>query len=395
MDLVLANSAPGILSAIAKNPYAQQAALKGLFKAGSYAAKYYSGGGGRVLKYSPAYKPKSMVRRAPYRKRGRVTRKAAGGAGSYRQYSRAKRRKLYRKKAKARRPKSNRKLTKTVTRLSKQVRNLQYAENASLGTFRYRKLTAHRAVTNAGSSQYGIFERGGLDMFNFGDTVQYLKYYNPSNPSVPTVADGDTGTFDRKFLFKTAYCGIVCRNNYQTDCKVKVYLCTPKQSSSINVTTAWQNGVDSNADSSVTTYLQVGQYPSDYSDTKDTWNLKLHCKATLSPGQSMSCSHSVKNIEYDPSAYAQHNASYQSKYKNFRFLIVVEGTVAHDSAVTTQLGLAQAGVDIDATRIYEVQYDAGMNIKFIKVDDERTSTYTNGAVQSHQPIADNIGYSQA
>lgn len=386
MDVVLANAAPGILSRVAGNPYAQRAAFDALVKAGSYAAKYYSGGGGRVLKYSPAYKHKSMVHRP---KRGRLTRKAPGGAGSYRQSTYRKRRKVYRKKAKARRVKGPRKLTQTVNRLSKQVKNLQYAENASLGDFTHRHLYTTSSITSVDGKSYGVAYTDGLSMAHMASTAALLKYYNPATPGTLTTANFETGTYDRRLLFKSCYSAMECRNNYQTDVKIKVYLCFPKQSSSISPTTAWQNGINANGDASLTDYKQIGQYPNDYSDFKDVWSAKLHCQATLSPGQTMTCSHSSKNIEFDPTAYDQHTASYQSKYKNFSWMIVTEGTIGH---VGTTIGLGQAGVDIKMMRIRRVQYDAGVNLKYSYVQND-LGTSTTSTVQSHQPVSDNIAYS--
>lgn len=286
------------------------------------------------------------------------------------------------------------KLRKEVCKIANAVKDLRLAENASLGNFTHKTLFANPALTSAAGNNYGVFTGIALDMSIFQESCQYLKYYNPSTPGTLTVADFETGTFDRRVLFKSVYFSMTARNNYQTDAKVRIYLCTPKQSSSISPTTAWQNGIDSNGDASLTSYLQVGQFPMEYTDFRDTWTAKLHASATLAPGQSLSASHSVQNVEFDPSAYDQHTALYQAKYKNFLLMAVVEGTVAHDSAVAGEQGLCQAGVDIAMTRVSKVQYDAGINTKFIKVSNNY-DTFTNGAVQSHQPTPDNIGYSVA
>lgn len=338
--------------------------------------------------------PSSKRKKAPSsrsRKRVRKTTKAPGGGGSLRQRKPYSRRVAYRKSRKCR-TMGRRKLSKKVCHLESAIKGLKFSENASLGTFIHRNMGVHGPVLcNAASTRYGVAVVEGLVMADFNDSIQYLKYYDPATPGTLTVADGKTGTYDRRFLFKSAHCSIQARNNYQTDIKLKVYLCTPKQSSTIGVTTAWQNGVTANQDTSFTSYLDYGQYPNDYSDFKDTWTAKLHCKATLTPGQTMTCSHGVKNIEYDPTAFASHNAAYQSKYKNFKFLVVVEGTLGHNS--TAANGLIRGGVDLLSNRVRIVNYDAGVNVKFIKVENG-TADQTTGAVQSAKPVADNIGYSQ-
>lgn len=388
MEVAL-NNAPGFLSRVAANPYVQQAAVKALARTGKFYWDFYSRPSSWANTKVTTRMPRTVSR---YRKRGRYQTKAPGGAGSYRQGSYKKRRKAAYKKAKARRPKSRYKLTRTVNRLSKQVKNLQYAENASLGTFIHRVLFSVGAITSVDGKQYGVYELAGLRMAEFKDSVQYLKYYNPATPGTLTTADFETGTYDRRVLFKSVYFGMTARNNYQTDCLVRVYLCTPVQSSSIDVEAAWDDGVTANSDSTVTSRLQVGQFPTDYADFKNLWKAKLHCKATLSPGQSLSCSHSVKNIEFDPTALDNHAASYQSKYKNFQFLVVVEGVISHDSVTTSTRGLAQAGVDVHAKRVSTIQYDAGVNIKFARLDNNN-GTMLSTAVQSHQPVPDNVGYS--
>ena len=259
-----------------------------------------------------------------------------------------------------------RKLSKKVCRMEASIRNLKFAENASLGTFTHRKIEGQGSVITAadGKSQ-GTLALYGHVMSDFNESIQYLQYYNPATPGTLTTADGKTGTFDRRFLFKSIYSAITLRNNYQTDVKVKVYLCYPKQSSSIAPLAAWQNGIDANPDSSITATTSLGQYPNDYSDFKDVWSAKLHCKASLSAGQSIICSHSVKDIEYDPTAYASHTATFQSKYKNFVFVVVIEGTMSHTATTT---GLARCGVDAIQHTTRVIQYDAGVNVTFQRVD---------------------------
>lgn len=283
-------------------------------------------------------------------------------------------------------------LKNKVCSLENQIKDLKLTENASLGTFTHKVLYSEHFTTSANGKQYGVVTGVGFDMPRFADTVQYLKYYNPATPGTLTTADFESGTFDRRILFKSLYFGGTFRNNYQTDVKLRVYLVKPKQSSSISPTTAWQNGIDSNGDASLTTYLQIGQYPSEFSDFKDTWSSKMLSNTVLSPGQSVKVSHTENNVEFDPSAYDQHNATYQSKYKNFHILAFVEGTLGHDASLSTD-GLCRGGCDVVWLRKAVVQYAAGVNIEFIKVENNMDDMTT--PVQSHQPTPDNIAYSQS
>lgn len=345
--------------------------------------------GKEIYKAMPSTKRKPSSYRSRTRKRVKKTTKAPGGAGSLRQRKPYSRRVAFRRSRRCS-TMGRRKLSRKVCSLEKRVRGLTFSENASLGTFTHRIIKPlASAITDAKSQNYGVTSIFGHDMNMFNDSIQHLKYYDPSTPGTLTIADGKTGTYDRRFLFKSVHVSITCRNNYQSDCLLKVYLLTPKQSSSIAPLTAWQSGVTANGDTSLTSYLQIGQYPNDYSDFKDVWNAKLHCKATLSAGQSMTCSHGFKDVEYDPTAFASHSAQYQSKYKNFMFLVVVQGTTGHTSTAT---GILQAGVDITRYTTRVIQYDAGVNHSYQKVEND-LGDMTTGSVQSLKPTADNIPYS--
>lgn len=374
--------------------YRQQQTVAAALAAAAYANPYGATQrafqiGKAIYKAMPSTKRKSAPKANRSKKRTKRTSKAPGGAGKLRQRKPYSRRVAYRKARKCR-TMGRRKLSRKVCRLETRVKNLTFAENASLGTFTHRIIKPMTsAITDAKSQNYGVTSVFGHDMNMFNDSIQHLKYYDPSTPGTLTIADGKTGTYDRRFLFKSVYVSITCRNNYQSDCLLKVYLLTPKQSSSIAPLTAWQSGVTANGDTSIISYLQIGQYPNDYSDFKDVWTAKLHCKATLSAGQSMTCSHGFKNVEYDPTAFTTHTAQYQSKYKNFMFLVVVEGTMGH---TTTATGHLRAGVDITRNTTRVVQYDAGVNISFQKVEND-LGDMTTAAVQSLKPVADNIPYS--
>ncbi len=369
----------GLATALGAAAYGNPAAtLRAAYQVGKYAYKEY--------KKMPKRKTTRTSKPRKNKKRQRTT-KAPGAAGSLRQ----RRGKLYRKRRKCR-TMSRRKLSTKVCKLSHSIRPLYRLANASTGTFVHRKIDAlGPCLTGTDGKTCGVTLGIGLDMKQFGDTGQYLKYYNPATPQTLTVASVESGTFDRRFLFTSIYSGVECTNNYQSNCKLKVYLCIPKQSGSLSPLTAWADGVDSNGDTSITDYKQIGQYPNDYSDTRDLWTIKLKCKASLAPGQSMSCHHAVKNVEYDPTAYTEHTALYQSKYKNFMWMFVVEGTTAHTPATpATAIGLQPAGVDIKRVQKRTVKYDAGVNIKFIKVEN---SLATGAAsVASHQPIPDNVTF---
>lgn len=313
--------------------------------------------------------------------------KAPGGAGTLRTRKPISKRRWLARKRKCR-PMRAKKLTKKVCRIEKSIRELKLAENASLGTFVLK--TWYTSALKPAQAAQANYVAIGCDMGRFTDACQYLKYYNPATPGTLTTANFETGTYSRTVLFKSMYFSMEMRNNYQTDCKIRIYLCTPKGDHSISPSAAWTNGVT--AASTATGANELGQYPTEYEEFNALWAAKVHCKATLSPGQSVTCSHTVRNVEFDPVVFDSKSDTYQRKYKNFMFLAVAEGTLAHDTAAVAEQGIAPAGLDILMKRVTTVQYDAGVNIKYFRIENN-TDTFTNGAVQSHQPLPDNVGYS--
>lgn len=284
---------------------------------------------------------------------------------------------------------TKKKLVQKVCTMENQIKSLKMSENASLGQCTYRLLDSSRRLSNVNEQESSFFSPNSIN--NIETAIQNLKYFDPSAPGTLVTAAFGSGTYQRNVLLKSISQSLEIRNNYQSDCKLKVYLCTCKDDTSISPLNAWQSAYGDGGNA--TNENQLNQYPTDYDLVNDLWKLKVVINTALSPGQSVTCSHSVKNIEYDPATTDTHPDSYQKEYKAFGFLVVLHGTVSHDTAVSEQ-GIAQAGVDIIRKSTTVVSYDAGINIKYVQLDED-LDTFTNGAVQSHQPIPDNIGYSVA
>lgn len=281
------------------------------------------------------------------------------------------------------------KLKKEVCDLKNAVKELKYSENASLGQMTHRYLQLSRVIGSVGALKTRWFSAN--DASNMNSVLSNLKFLNPSTGALVTTS-GATGSYQRNVLFKHVTSSVEFRNNYQSDVRIKVYLCTTKDDTSIDPETAWSDGYADGGNASAVTDLN--QYPTDYDVVTDLWNMKLAIDTVLSPGRSVSTKHFIKNIEFDPATYDSHNLTYQKEYKSFGFLLVLEGTIAHDTS-TTEVGLLQTGVDIIWKRTNVVSYNAGVNIKYIHLDTSSITSFTNTGVQSHQPIPDNIGYSQS
>lgn len=275
---------------------------------------------------------------------------------------------------------------KEICSIKKAIKELRYSENASLGQMTYRDLVVGRILSF--NNKQKVSNQAGSTTTSMESTLAFLKFFDPNNGETLLTADGGAGTYQREYRFKSVTSNILLRNNYQSDAKLKVYLCKPKIDSSTSPGAAWTNGIVDNGN--VTDKDDLNQFASDYDVFRDIWSAKLLGKFTLSPGQSTSVSHTEKDIIFDPATIDGISETYQKAMKSFTFLVVLEGTLSHDT-ISDQQGIAAAGVDYIKKTTYVVSYDAGANISYVHLASS-LDTPSNVFVQSHQPIPQNISY---
>lgn len=278
---------------------------------------------------------------------------------------------------------------RTKTSLRKQIKEVKRLAESDMGTLIYRDFEASQVKSAANQQSADV--RVGISTSEIVEAIAQLRYYDPTAPTSLVVADFDSGSYQKEVLFNKAYSKVTCINNYQVPAKVAIYTCCPKADTSINPSTAWSNGLSDMCNGTINS---VNVYPSDSTQFNDLWRIVKTTKRILKPGGYMSQSYSVKDFQYDPSLVDSHTFAFQKKFKAFVFLIVVEGIVGHDSAVTTEQGNLAGGVDTQLDRTFEIKYSAGADIKYVYVT-EANSTFTNGGVVSNMPVADNQGYSLA
>lgn len=291
--------------------------------------------------------------------------------------------------------KSNKDLCKDQGRMKKALQNLKRVEDASTANCTYRQINA--STLRAGSNAQASVNIGGIGVFSLETAGAYLRYYDATTGGLIINAI-NAGTFQKQLLFQSVTSKLCIRNNYQTDAVVTVYLCKSKDDTDLDVLAAWQAGLPDQAYNTVGGALTEDSllvYPSDSQVFTDLYSSKRVAHKELPPGKSLEVSHTESNFEYTPSTVDSHNLDYQKDYKSFQYLVLVQGTIAHDTTVTAEQGYLPAGVDIVSTRSFKMQYNAGQNIKYIVTNQAGMDTFTNGPVQSHEPIPDNIGYSVA
>lgn len=279
-------------------------------------------------------------------------------------------------------------LKKEVCQLKNAVKDLKHSEAASLATLTYRKIRSDRELAVETQQNAGV--KNIVTTTNLETVINELLYYDPSNPTVLINADGALGSYQKNFLFKSISSKLRLRNNYQSDCEVTVYICTPKKDSSTNPTSAWTAGINDDP-GSIGSFTEYGAYPTDTETFRDLWSAKRVAIKTLSPGQSCEVSHSVSDVNYDPAITDTIVSIFQRSIKSCVWLYVVKGCLSHDTVANEQ-GISACGVDVQQSDTYKVSYDAGVNLSYTIIDDTMNSA-SNAFVQSHQPAPDNVGYS--
>lgn len=312
-----------------------------------------------------------------------IKRAAAGGAAlgipSGRAYGKYKKTKKVYKKARPSKINSSipkNKMTKTLNMVKNFMGNLEYRVFDS----KYNR--------TGGYNQQALVACDVIDMAAYEAILGQLRFFNPAVPGTLTTASGASGTYYREYLFKSVSTVHTARNNYQTPCRCTLYVCTPREDTSVAPATAFSNGLADVSNGSATSTC-VSLRDSD--EFNDLWIITKQKSMVLNPGQSMTISHGFKNMLYSPATYDSHSLSYQRRFKCFTILCRVEGIVAHDSA-TTEVGLLNAGVDLIWRTSYKVQYDAGGDINYMYIS-EGVDSFTNGPLVSSYPVADNINYS--
>ncbi|AXH76770.1 MAG: putative capsid protein [Cressdnaviricota sp.] len=277
---------------------------------------------------------------------------------------------------------------KKMNKIKNAIHTLRQESDASLGTMTARYQGGQQIL--CAQNRQGVANSNPVTVSTLESVLGNLKWFDPSNPGTLITGSGVAGTYQRNILFKSITQSLLVRNNYQSDCNIRIYWCSCKDDTDQSPEVTWASGGPDGSNLSGTDELL--QYPTDYNLFNDLWSSKVVLNTTLSPGQSATVSNTEKDIEYDPSTVDTHNLDFQKEYKSGSFLVVIRGTASH-SSTGSSVGFSQAGVDIILKNRFVVKYNAGTNISFLYASNN-TAAMTS-PVQSHQPTADNIAYSQS
>lgn len=268
----------------------------------------------------------------------------------------------------------------------KAIQKVRRLAESDMGTHTHRIRSTARLLSSVNSCN--TRSDSLVSITNLEAALAQLRYYNPSDPGTLVQASGLTGTFQKEFNFTKVYARSVVRNNYQVPVKVSIYMCTPKDDTSITPLESYTNGLTDVGNPSASSALV---FLTDSPQFSDLWRVVSSKSVELKPGRKVSVKFTGKPFQYDPSLIDNHAMEYQSKYDCCATFLRIEGIIGHDTAADEQ-GTIQAGVDVVNDIRFEIQYSAGADIRYITVSNG-SDTFTNGGVVSSYPVADNIGYS--
>lgn len=274
-----------------------------------------------------------------------------------------------------------------VNMYSRDIEHLKRSSQSRVATLIYRDHETSSLLVAA--NLRNNVARNASTIGNLEEALAQLKYYDPTAPGALVTADGATGTYQKEFLFKKTYAQLTLRNNYQVPVQVEVWLCNCKRDTSIGPVTAWSN---SYTDMSNVADTDISANPEDGNQFQDLWSVGKKKKAVLEPGQELVSAYwAPRPFYYDPSLSDTHSQTFQEDYYGASWIVSIKGVVAHDSSAA-QYGLSPAGVDIILKREYVVEYDGGARFTYVYCTND-ASSFSNGAVVSNKPVADNQSYS--
>lgn len=249
-----------------------------------------------------------------------------------------------------------------------------------MGTFIWKQRVCDSVQCAVNSIAYGLST--GSDTAKIESAIDNLPVFNPSTPGTYTFVDFTSGNQQKEIEICSTYTQVHIKNNYDVPVSVRVYLCIPREDTSISPLSAIQDGLTDVGSGLTTTTPMLAPY--DSPQFNDLWKVAKCKKRQLKAGQEMFMSHVVGSFQYDPSFVDNHGLSNQGRYGGHQYLIRVEGPVGHDTTADEQ-GRLQGGIDFQRTTKYVIKYEAGADIKYIEIDDDNSS-FTNGGIVSTMDV---------
>lgn len=273
-------------------------------------------------------------------------------------------------------------LKKKVERLQKSVKHVKDIAENGVGHKTYRERFSYQfKLASTNTAEYQTTNLCGHT--SIVRALNTMFYFDPSDPGNLISANGSTGTYQREYLFDPSFV-FMARNNTSIACKLRCYLLLPKTITMITPSNAVNDGLNDKGSGLLTSTLA---YPTDSEVFNTSYRIVKSWIKEVQPGQEVVHRYKGKPFKYDPSVDDQYVAQYYPDWSGATVLWRLEGIVGHDDADTSEVGTMGASVDIMTWSTYLITYDAGINIKFIVVDDDTDIiSYTASSI-ANRPIA--------
>lgn len=216
--------------------------------------------------------------------------------------------------------------------------------------------------------------------------ISNLRYYDPATNALVT-NNAALGNYSRDISMSIKR-KITIANNYHIPCNIEVYSCIPKVDTDSDPIAFFNSGLaDQGAPSSASPLIRF----KDSDDLKHTWTCSLKRRGVMLPGKVWTVTNFCKEFDYNVATNDAHTDQYQKYQGGHCWVVRIVGTLAHDSIVATEQGVARASVDLMMDSEYRITYDAGKDLHDLSVTDTST-TFTNIGRVSAKPVANNQSY---
>lgn len=270
-----------------------------------------------------------------------------------------------------------------VARLSKQVRQLQVIDKATMGVCEFRgKYTDSMEYTGTARrlwKQRTLFNATKMNVF-----LNKLRYWDPTTgqfePSSYTTAS------IRQRMFKIAgqmYAQV--KNNQTMDCRVKAYLCTAKGSTSYSPTTLIAASYN---DLNIQSVVPVDENNifftiKDARQLRDYYHVKFIGAKLMKPGYTFNVKSIIKPFMYDT---GETQMTYSKMMRTQFICFEATGIQVVDTNNTAQSTYGPFDLDIIWYEKMQCWYDAGASIRFVEIDNSLptgVTSVTNRNVPGH------------
>lgn len=277
--------------------------------------------------------------------------------------------------------------TPAIKELDKRIKDLSKRADQSDGELTYRSSSVGKV--SAGQSLVSSTDFNMNQSSDLETVLSALKFYDSSTSTYVTSNPASSAKFST-IQFKKFFAKAKFRNNYQVPADLKLYWCKPKADTSLAPSTCLSMWATDNLITGAITDTQV--YITDSTLFNDLWQIKKSEKVHLEPGQSFTTSYTSPGFEYDPAVYDSHNLAYQKKFEGCVLFLRLCGELGHDTAAA-EYGLLDTSLEYQFHRTWLVEYDAGLNCKFVVSSQTGyDASWTNQGVVSNKPVSDNQGH---